>query len=205
MSRKAVYLLVTKSGPTAEQQLAAIRKVVAIGSRDETYTDDVTEKYRPKDRGFEQRGVMLRQLRRGDTVVVASPGRLGVGQDDVRTVLHALGRGGHPLIDASTGKTVLWTDEIADGVAFLARAIGEHKAGAAANAREARAARRAAGEPEQKPLAITEAEARQMWHDPIRYPSQKAVAETCGVSYRTLYNRFGPRHPQPALKRKRRK
>ena len=34
----------------------------------------------------------------------------------------------------------------------------------------------------------------------VGYPSQKEIAEVCGVSYRTLYNRFGRRTGTPALR-----
>lgn len=205
MARKAVYVLVTKSGPTRDDQISAIRKTVKLTDRDEIYTDDMTEKYRRKDRHFEQRAIAIKQLRAGDVLVVATPGCLGIGRDDIREVLHQLGSRRAPLIDASTGKTVLWTEETADGVAFLDRATVEHKAGAAANARAIKAALGHTYIPQPKQLAIFEEEARQMWYDRVRYPSQQEVAKRCGVSTRTLYNRFGPRDPQPALKRRRRR
>lgn len=205
MARKAVYLLVTKSGPSREEQLALIRKTVALTARDEIYADDVTEKYRRKDRHFDQRALAIKQLRTGDCLVVATPGCLGIGRDDIRAVLHRLAGLGAPTIDASTGRSVLWTEATAEAVAFLERATVEHKAGAAANARAAKAALGQTYAPEQKQMAISEAEARQMWHDRIAHPSQLAVSRRCGVSTRTLYNRFGPRAPVPALKRRKRR
>lgn len=205
MARKAVYLMVTKSGPTKDEQLELIRKTVKLTSRDQVYADDMTEKYRRKDRQFIDRAIAIKQLRAGDVLVVATPGCLGIGRDDIRGVLHELAAKGNALIDASTGRTVLWSEEVADAVAFLDRATVEHKAGAAANARAVKAALGHTYMPQPKPLAIFEEEARQMWYDPIRHPSQKAVAERCGVSTRTLYNRFGSRVPSPALKRRKRR
>ncbi len=204
MPRKAVYLLLTKSGPTAEQQLALVRKTVKLARDDETYTDDTTQKYRRKDTPLEQRAIAIKQLRRGDTLVVATPGCLGIGRDDIRAVLMELARSGYSLLDASTGKSVRWTEEVADAVEFLDRATLERKRGAAASARQAKMALGYTYMPEPKQLAVTEAQARQMWYDRVRYPSQHEVAETCGVSYRTLYNRFGPRAPASALKRRKR-
>jgi hypothetical protein len=205
VARNAVYILVTKSGPTKEDQLRTVRKVVPIGPLDEVYVDDMTEKYRRKDRHFVERTTALKQLRKDDRMVVASPGRLGIGRDDIRSVLHQLQATKHPLLDASTGKTVMWSEEVADAVAFLDRATVEHKAGAAANARAVKAALGHSYLHQEKPLSITEAEARQMWYDQVRYPSQKEIAERCGITARSLYNRFGPRSPETPLKRKKRR
>jgi hypothetical protein len=204
MARKAVYLLVTKSGASAEQQRALIRKAVKLGPHDEEYIDDLTEPYRRRDKPLEQRATALKHLRRGDLLVVATPGGLGVGRDDIRTVLLELARSGNGLLDAQSGKTVIWSEQVADALEFLDRATLERKRGAAATAREARIALGYVHIPEQKKLAVSDAQARQMWYDRVAYPSPKDVAEACGVSARTLYNRFGSRMPTPALKRKRR-
>jgi hypothetical protein len=204
MARKAVYLLVTKSGPSAEQQRALIRQVVKLTARDEEYVDDLTEPYRRKDRPLEQRAVALKHLRAGDILVVATPGGLGIGRDDIRGVLLELAHSGNGLLDAQSGKTVIWTEQVADALEFLDRATLERKRGAAASAREARIALGYIHIPEQKRLAVSDAQARQMWYDRVAYPSPKDVAEACGVSERTLYNRFGTRAPTPALRRKRR-
>lgn len=53
-----------------------------------------------------------------------------------------------------------------------------------------------------KQCLVPEDDAERMWKDRKAYPSPKNVAEFCGVSPRTLYNRFGSRMPTPALKRK---
>lgn len=205
MPRKAVYLLVTKAGPTAEEQLALIRKAVRIGSRDEIYTDDLTIPYRRRELPLEQRAIAIKQLRVGDVLVVATPGSVGIGRDDIRSVLLQLARSNNGLLDASSGNVVHWTEQVANAVEFLDRATLERKRGAAANARQAKIALGHTFIPEPKQLAITDAEARQMWFDSVGHPSQRKVAERCGVSARTLYNRFGPRKPATPLRRKRRK
>lgn len=182
--------------------MALVRKAVKLTRQDEVYKDDTSIRRKPE---LEQRGIALRQMRAGDTLVVATPGCLGIGREDVRGVLTHLARAGNSLLDASTGKTVRWTEEVADAVEFLDRATLERKRGAAENARQAKIALGYTYTPEPKPLAITEAQARQMWYDRVRYPSQREVAEACGVSYRTLYNRFGPRTPPTALQRRKRR
>lgn len=205
MPRKAVYILVTKHGATFDQQMALIRKTVKLGKSDEVYTDDTGERYRRKDTPLRQRELALQHMRRGDTLVVASPGGLGIGREDIRGVLQQLAHAGHDLLDASSGKTVRWSEEVADAVEFLDRAVLERKRGAAENARQAKMALGYTYVPEPKPLAVTEAHARQMWYDRVRYPSQAEVAEACGVSARTLYNRFGPRVPATPLQRRKRR
>ena len=205
MARNAIYLMITKSGPTKDEQLALIRRTVPEAKSDEVYVDDMTEKYRRKDRAFEWRTRAIASLRKGDMLVVSSPGRLGIGRDDIRDVLHQLARKGNAVLDAGSGRPILWTEEVADCVAFLDRATLEHRQGAAAVARRARSLLGITYVPQPKVMRISEAEARQMWHDRIRFPSQKDVAERCGVSTRTLYNRFGQRDPLPALQRRKRK
>lgn len=202
MPRKSIYILVTKSGPSADQQRALIRKAVKLEPRDEEYIDDLTEPYRRRDKPLEERAVALAHLRRGDVLVVATPGAVGIGRDDIRGVLLALARSGNGLLDAQSGKTVIWTEQVADALEFLDLATLERKRGAAATARQARIALGYVNIPEQKQLAVSDAQARQIWYDRVAYPSPKDVAEFCGVSPRTLYNRFGSRMPTPALKRK---
>lgn len=202
MARKAVYRLVTKNGPSADEQLALIRKTVKLTRQDEIYTDDVSEKYRRKDAPLTDRAVALKQLRAGDVLVVATPGCLGIGRDDIRGVLMQLSRGGHAVIDASSGKMVRWTEEVADAVEFLDRAILERRQKAAATAREVQMALGRTYIPEEKPLAISKEQVELMWYDRVRYPSRKAIAEMAGVSDRTLHTRFGPRTGQKRRRRK---
>lgn len=204
MARKAVYLLVTKSSPTADEQIAVIREAVKLSANDEIYADDLTIPYRRKDLPLEQRAHALKHLRAGDVLVVATPGGIGIGRDDIRETLLRLARSGNDLLDASSGKTVRWTEQAADALEFLDRATLERKRGAAQSARSAKIALGHVNIPEQKRLAVSDAEARQMWYDRARYPSQRDVAELCGVSARTLYNRFGSRSPVPSLQRRRR-
>lgn len=205
MARKAVYLLLTKSGPTRDEQLKLIHKAVKLTDRDQIYEDDLTQKYRRSDAELEDREVAMKQLRKGDVVVVATPGSLGVGRDDIRGVLHRLARTGHAILDASSGKSVLWSEEVADAVEFLDRATLERKRGAARTAREVKMALGHTFIPEKKPLAISDEQAKLMWYDPVRYPDKSEIARRCGVHWRTLHNRFHGRYPEGALKRKKRK
>lgn len=166
--------------------MAAILRTVKRARDDEDYTDDLTVRRRKSDHHFPGRDTMIRQLRRGDVVHVSSPGRLGIGREDIRGVLHDLARKGIPLIDASTGNRILWTDEIADHLAFLDQGAREHSADIL---RGARAAKKAAGivyRPEKKKLRE---DAEHIWRDVARYTRQEA-ADACEVHWRTLHNRF---------------
>lgn len=203
MPRKAVYVLLTKSGPSEADQLAFIKRVIDVGVRDEVYTDDVTDR-RKHGAEFHSRSTMLRQLRTGDRVVIATPGRLGVGREDIRGVLHELHRRGVPLIDASTGKELVWTDEVADALQFFERAAMEHKRNAAAGARAAlknMGFAPAIAAKTEKELKVPDDQARIMWLDRARYPSGVKVAELCGVTQRTMYTRFGKRTLEPTPKK----
>ena len=205
MARKQVYLLLAKAGPSRDEQLKLIRKVVPASESQAIYEDDLTIPYRRRDLGLEQRELAIKQLRPGDTLAIATPGCLGQGRDDIRATLLRLADLGCPILVASSGKTVLWKPAAGDAVDFLDAATLERRRGAAHSARLARMALNHTYIPQPKALTVTDAEARQMWYDPVGHPSQKEVAERCGVSQRTLYNRFGGRHPESALKRKKRK
>ena len=202
MPRNAIYLLLTKTGPSEDEQLAFIQRKVGIGQDDQTYVDDVSASGM-KRVAFPDRDNMMRQLRAGDRVVVATPGRLGVGREDVRSVLHDLHRKGVPLVDASTGRELIWTDEVADALQFFERAAMEHKRNAAQGARNA--LKNMGYEPaivsKRKAWKLPEDEARVMWLDRIRYPAGEDVAKACGVTLKTMYNYFGKRVLEPTPKK----
>ena len=172
--------------------MAVVRRAVKLAPQDETYTDDLTTRRRTSDHRFPARDTLLKQLRKGDVVIVASPGRLGIGRDNIRAALHDLARKGNALLDASTGKRLLWTDEIADHLEFLDRGSLEHKADVL---RAARAAKQALGivhRPKPKEFKTSELAAETAWRDTVRYTKDEAAA-VAGVSWRTLHTRFGGR------------
>lgn len=192
MARTVLYLLKTKHGPTEAEQIAAIRRVIKPSRTDETYADDLTARRGPNAPLTPARESMLRQLRKGDRVAIATPGCLGTSKEDMRAALHALARKGNRLVDASTGKELLWTDEIADHLEFLERGARERGAD---TLRGARAAKKAAGivyRPPPKEFSVSEEAAELIWRDSVRYSRDEAGA-VCGVSWRTLHNRFGGR------------
>lgn len=166
--------------------MAAILRTVKRSRDDEDYTDDLTVRRRKSDHEYPARNTMIRQLRKGDVIYVASPGRLAIGKEALRAVLHELERKGTPVVDASSGMRVLWTKEIADHHDFLERGSREHSADIL---RGARAAKKAAGivyRPEKKALRP---DAEHIWRDTARYTRQEA-ADACEVHWRTLHNRF---------------
>lgn len=210
MPRNAIYTLLTKNGPTEAEQVAAVRRRLQSTKADEVYTDDLTKRRRKSDHQFPARVTLIKQLRRGDTVAISSPGRLGIGRDDVRGALHAIAAKGCSVLDASTGKRVTWTEEIADGLEFLDRGAIEHKADILRAARAAKAAAGIVYTPEPKALAVSEDAAERVWRDRVRY-TREQTEEVCGVSWRTLHTRFGGRtkpmgyRPEQEKKRAKRK
>jgi hypothetical protein len=173
--------------------MRTIRAAVEVHPvNDQIYMDDLTKRRSKRDHLFIERDACIRHTRACDTIVVASAGMIGIGRDDVRAVLHQLYAKGIPLLDASTGKTVMLTEEVADNLAFVERAEKEYKALVAANARASRRNGRPA-----KVMKVTEAEAEAMWRDTTRYPSQKDVASAVGLSVRSMYFKYKKRHPVP--------
>lgn len=191
MPRIVAYVLLTKAGPSAKAQLEAIE--AARLPIEPAYTDDLTKRRALERREFTERDLMLRQMRHGDSVVVATPGRLGIGKDDVVAMLEAVEAKGGAVIDASTGDRIAWTPELLIGLAFLDRAVIEHKQLAAAAARRAAAAKGIKGGAPKKPFDLPEAEVKRRWFDQVGHPSQQEVARASGKSARTLYTLFGPR------------
>lgn len=203
MARDQIYLLVAKVGLSKDEQMKLIRKVTTVGRAQEIYVDDLTLPYRRKKQGLEQLDLAIAQMRPGDRLVIPTPGCLGQGREDIRKTLHRLQAIKCPILVASTGKTILWSNEAADALEFLELATLERKRGAAAEARK-----HAVGlgyKPAPKELKMSEDQARLMWHDRVRYPSGKEVAELCGMSPRGMYDRFGPRIESGPLARKRRR
>jgi hypothetical protein len=194
MPRNAIYVLLTKNGPSEGEQVAFVEKAIGASRADAVYVDDLTSRRRKRDHQFPERDMLLRQLRPGDKMAIATPGRLGIGREDIRAVLHKLRGKCAPLVDASTGRTIVWSDDVADSLSFFDRAVMEHKHDVARAARAAKAAMGITYVPKPKRLAIPEDEARMMWRDTARYPSAKIVAEHCKVTVRTLYTRFGKRN-----------
>ena len=194
MARLNIFILLTKAGPDREAQERAIRAAIKVTApHDQFYVDDLSKRRSKRDHHFPMRTAAITHSREGDTFVVASPGMIGIGREDVRKVLHQLYEKRVPLFDASTGKTIMWTDEIADGLQFLERAETEYRSLVTARARSGKN-----GSPKKK-LKVTEAQAKIMWHDRARYPSPTKVAALIGLSERACYLNYGKRQPEGAV------
>lgn len=199
MSRKVAYLLITKAGPSRDRQLKVIQ---GTGHEVEPlYEDKALTRRAVEKRELPERDLMLRQLRPGETVLVASPGRLGFGKDDVLSVLRAIDLKGGVLIDASKDQEVRWQPELDIAFDFMNRAVHEHKAQAAATARRAKADAGIKGGRPEKPFKLPEAEVRRRWHNQMDYHRDE-VAEAAGKSWRTLHAIFGPRSGRSNARRK---
>lgn len=210
MARLQIYILVTPSGPDRYTQEKIIRAAVEVDEQTQWYCDDLVarKRKRQKDDVLPFREQCISHLRQGvgDMMVVASPGMIGFGKEDVRKVLSKLNAKGSPLVLADIGKVFTLTDDMIAVLKMVEDAALEHKQRAASKARAARGKGPDAFVPQPKVLKMTDAEIRQIWMDTARWPSQKDVAEQAGCSVRTLYGRFGPRRPvievKPTRKRK---
>lgn len=191
MSRIFSYILLTQTGPTMAAQIETIQAGTGGGPDYKVHVDDMSRRRRG-DHRYPARARLIAGLRHGDIVVVASPGRLGLGRADISGALQAISAKGAVVLDAGSGKRVQWTDAGGDLVRFLDRGATEQRADIL---RVARAAISAAGVRRAaplKPFAVNDDRAEAVWRSRRDYSRERA-AEICGVSWRTLYARFGPR------------
>lgn len=138
--------------------------------------------------------VLVSSLDEGDHVAVAGPGYLAQTEAKVFARLTVLESFKVPLIDATTGEEVNWSEPTIRTVTFLRLAAQEIRTRAATAAREAGTGipgRRARDLPAPENALVKD------WRDP-RWPAV-AVAKRAGLSVRSMYNRYGPRKLLPAV------
>lgn len=145
----------------------------------------------------------IRQLRRGDVLVVATLPVLALQSSDFIDTMRAIAARGAHVLDASAGEEVDWPPEADRAMAAVASFDAARRRLHTANARAALAeARTRSGKKKGRFKVLKDADrpaARIDWADLDQ--SQKVVAEKYGVSTRTLYNEFGPR-TQVVLRRR---
>lgn len=195
MPRKVAYALITKHGATFEDQIKAIKKAIwpKMNDSDVVYSDKMATRTELEKRLYRGRDLMLRQLRPGDEVCIASPGRLGMNKDEVLSVVQAIRAKACVVVDASSGLTIDWTPEVVNATSFMDRAVQEHKLHALEAARATKLAKGIKGGAPIKEFKMSTAEVERLWFNQADYGSAKIVADLAGTSERLLYQRFGPR------------
>jgi hypothetical protein len=184
------YIRLTKGGPSAEKQKAAL--TAAGVAPDRLHSDD--QRKAPTKRSpdpWRARSQAILCCGDGDELVVSSAGRLGYTVADVRDALVAVAARGASVFDATAGVTVRYVSDVAIVFAF------EDRAKAELDRERIRPARVAGGtdQPMRKwnSLSAKQRErAKAMWLDRRTYTTQAVVIET-GCSRRTLYDVLGGR------------
>jgi len=189
MPKRHCYILLVDGGPSYEEQFSRL----SIKEADLVYSDDI----RGGKNAMPQRLSMLKQLSRGDTISVFSPGSLGYSRKDILNFMmeiSIIGVGIEDMTPETKNKSI-----VLDGKNCLIPALFLETAGAEQRrhimrwARKVKNRKGATGGRPIKKLSISEAEIKNKWYDKIKYPSAKKIALEAGVTERTLYSKFGPR------------
>jgi len=191
---KLGYVREDSTGLTKESQRDKLREagISDFSPSGPVYEDLSRRKYgKAQPTETKARDQMIRDVRAGDVVVVASPSRLGTGRRDLMDALRAITDKGGSVFDASTGQTVVLAPEAEVAFAFLDRAEGERQAFQLEQMRRKRVAMGAKGGAPQKLTAKRKKEGKQVWAD-LNLTAQQA-ADKIGISVRTGYRLFGAR------------
>lgn len=191
---KLGYVREDGTGPTKESQRDKLRGAGIIDFRPEgpVYEDLSKRKYgKVQPTETKARDQMIRDVRAGDLVVVASPSRLGTGRRDIMEALRSITDKGAAVFDASTGATVVMALEAEIAFGFIDRAESERQAHQLEQMRRKKVAMGAKGGAPKKFTAKRRAEAKRLWADMNLTAAQ--AAERAGISVRTGYRLFGTR------------
>lgn len=180
------YILRTRCGATYEAQLTAIRAFTNLAN--DVFTDDYLD---PRRLAWAN---LLSASVHGDAVVVGSPGALGYTVAQITESLNTLKERGLMLQDARTGHRIVWDTSVTRSLAFVQEATREVRQRSATEARQALAEARRAGTGGVRTAVPVNPSIGAKWTDPHDYPSIAELERESGLSRRTLYKRFGPRH-----------
>lgn len=182
MSKTVAYIRCSSTDQNPARQLDA------VGDVDQVFTDKISGKSRE---GRDALAEMIRYVREGDTVVVASMDRLGRDVDDLKTIIADLNADGvsvHLLkenlrFDVNGGDTAM-TDlmlHLLGGVAQFERArIKERQA-------EGIAAAKARGAYTGRPTKLTDEQVANARERRTSGEAVAAIAADLGVSRQTIY------------------
>lgn len=148
---------------------------------------------------------LLRDLTKGDEIVVSDYATLFLSPADAMKVVERIAQAGAGLIVAEDGARYRWQEADALIAGQLAGLVQKTQASIRSEiAAVAREARTETGSFGGRPPSFTgerRDRAREQWVDPDG-PSQKTIAETFGVSKATLHRAFGSRAKARAQKKK---
>lgn len=181
------YIRLQKSGPTREEQEAALAAAgVVLDTMASLYVEPMPKQGRTAT--YDQRAEAIRALREGDRLVIHSAPRLGSTEAEIREAAAAVSAQGAVLLDCSAAVEVRHHPDAGRLVAWA-------KAGALLAAKERLAkARRGITRRGVTPKALTGKRldrARELWADLDM--SAATIAREMGVSVRTLYRHLPKR------------
>lgn len=183
------YILVTKAGvarPEQERMLGEVG-ITSVGEDDPVYVDDITD--RRRSRGSEDlraRAMLVRAIRPGDEIVVATPGCLGLSGSDILTIIREIGAKGGYVRVAATGDLVRWHPDAIAVLQFCDEAGAEVSAARTSRMRKSLATAGTKTGPRAAPIS---AHVRALWtgtNTPVA-----EIAREAGLTSRTLYRRLG--------------
>lgn len=183
------YILVTKAGLARVEQERLLRDagIVSFDEDDPVYVDDITS--RRRSRGSEDlraREMLMRALRAGDEVVIATPGCLGLSGSDVLAAVREIGGKGACLRVAGTGNVIRWHPDAIAVLDFCDAAGSELSAARTLRMRKSLAAAGTKTGPRAAPIS---AEIKHLWTGTNTPVSE--IADQAGLTARTLYRRLG--------------
>jgi DNA invertase Pin-like site-specific DNA recombinase len=181
------YLRLQKSGPTREEQDAALSAAgVVLDITASLYVEPMPKRGRTAT--YDQRAEAIQALREGDRLVIHSAPRLGSTEAEIRQAAADVSAKGAVIWDCSAGLEIRHHPDAGRLIAWAA-------AGALLAAQERLAkARRGITRRGVTPLALTGkrlARARELWGDLDM--SAASIAKELNVSVRTLYRHLPKR------------
>lgn len=187
MAKRVGYIRMSQSGPTHEEQSAALRSAGVIG----VHFDLVPRPSDEPGKRYRGRAAAIAELEPGDELVIASPSRIGATRSDVLTTLEAIGARQAALFVVSMGKRLIWTPEALAVADFAGQAESESRAEVTRHMRLRKAQLGVRSGPKPKIVEGTDIwnGAKVAWEDPTTSANQ--VARAFNVSVPTLYRRFG--------------
>lgn len=181
------YVRLSKSGPSSDEQLAALAAAgVDLAVDAALYVEPPPKRNRTAT--YEQRDEAIKALRPGERLVIHSAPRLGSTEAEIRDAAAAVSKQSAVIWDCSAGLEIRHHPD-------AGRLIAWARDGAAMAAKE-RLGKARAGITQRKPppLALRGAKlatAKALWADAGR--SVASIAKELGVSSRTLYRHLPPR------------
>lgn len=183
------YILITKSGPSFDAQRAAL-SAAGVERTAPVQSDELATLERRQGKAVADlagRRAAIEALEKGDELVVATPGCVGISTADILYVLQEVAARGACVFIASRRERIAWTPEALAVLAFCEEAAAERREAHAARMR--RAIKEGKGVKVGRDRIPLDARAQSIWADPAI--SAEDAAAAIGVSVRTLYRRLG--------------